>query len=110
VGGMAAIPSRARSTEACLIGRTFSLETFTQAKHSMLAEFQPLTDMRATAEYRRQVAGNLMLRFWREIAQPEQANSLETFDAKPVLWLAQDRESQASLSDQGRTQHTGGGA
>jgi len=32
----------------------------------MAADFQPLTDMRASADYRLQVAQNLLRRFWLE--------------------------------------------
>ncbi len=84
VGGMAATPTRAYKTEAALIGQRFSLETFLRAKESISAEFSPLDDMRASARYRRQVAGHLMLRFWHEIHAPDEPTSLESFDATPV--------------------------
>jgi xanthine dehydrogenase small subunit len=90
VGGMAAIPSRARKTEDSLIGKTFSHETFVKAKESISREFEPLDDMRSSAKYRRQMAGNLLLRFWHEITQPHQINSLESLDAKPIVWMAQE--------------------
>ncbi len=84
VGGMAATPTRAYKTEAALIGREFTLETFQAAKECLSAEFAPIDDMRASALYRRQVAGNLMLRFWHEIQSPDELNSLESFDAAPI--------------------------
>ena len=66
VGGVAAIPSRARKTELALIGQSFSLSTFELAKEVLFDEFMPLSDMRASAAYRRLALSNLMLRFWHE--------------------------------------------
>jgi xanthine dehydrogenase small subunit len=84
VGGMAATPTRAYRTETTLIGRGFTLETFLAAKVSISTEFAPIDDMRASALYRGQVAGNLMLRFWHEIHSPNALNSLESFEATPI--------------------------
>ena len=85
VGGMAAIPTRAYKTEAMLLGKQFSEQTFVAARDSISIEFTPLDDMRATALYRRQVAGNLMLRFWQDLQEPNQINSLESFDVQPIV-------------------------
>lgn len=62
VGGMAAIPARARQTEAVLDASAPSDAVSEAAVASLAAEFSPLTDMRASADYRRQVLGHLMLR------------------------------------------------
>jgi xanthine dehydrogenase small subunit len=40
-----------------------------------MAEFEPLSDMRASAAYRRLVIGNLLLRCWHEL-QDEQPTSV----------------------------------
>ena len=47
------------------------------------SEFQPISDMRASAEYRRVVLGNLMQRFWRE-SQGETAINLEQFTLREL--------------------------
>ncbi|MBX3578811.1 MAG: xanthine dehydrogenase small subunit [Rhizobiaceae bacterium] len=65
-GGMAATPKRALAVEAALVGKVWSEATVEAAIPSFDADFQPLTDMRASAEYRQMVAKNLLRRFWLE--------------------------------------------
>ncbi|MGR9171392.1 xanthine dehydrogenase small subunit [Rhizobium sp. KDH_Rht_773_N] len=65
-GGMAATPKRARSVEAELIGKVWSEATIEAARPAFDADFQPLTDWRATAEYRQLTAKNLLTRFYLE--------------------------------------------
>lgn len=69
-GGMAAVPKRADVTEQALMGQTFSAVTIANAQQAMLNDFQPLSDARASAAYRMQVAQNLLQRFWLETQQP----------------------------------------
>ena len=54
-GGMAGTPKRATKTEAVLIGKTLQ-----EARHIVLDDFEPLSDMRASAEYRSTVANALL--------------------------------------------------
>jgi xanthine dehydrogenase small subunit len=65
-GGMAGIPKRARTVEAELIGKPWNEETIDKARDAFDADFQPLTDWRATAEYRQLTAKNLLKRFYLE--------------------------------------------
>jgi xanthine dehydrogenase small subunit len=65
-GGVAATPVRARKTEAALVGQPWTQATIAQALRVLSDEFTPITDMRATADYRRTVLGNLLQRFWLE--------------------------------------------
>jgi xanthine dehydrogenase small subunit len=65
-GGMAAIVKRAAKAEAALIGQPWSAATVHAAVAQLAVDFKPLTDMRASAAYRREVAGNLLRRFWLE--------------------------------------------
>ncbi len=65
-GGMAATPKRARSVEAELIGKVWSEATIEAARPAFDADFRPLTDWRATAEYRQLTAKNLLTRFYLE--------------------------------------------
>ncbi|MBI3716366.1 MAG: xanthine dehydrogenase small subunit, partial [Betaproteobacteria bacterium] len=67
-GGMAAIPKSAAHTEAALIGKPWSRDSIASAVAQLGEDFQPLADMRASAEYRLRVAGNLLLRFYTEHA------------------------------------------
>ena len=68
-GGMAAIPARARKTEAALCGQPWNLETFHQAKSAMAEDFTPLSDMRASAGYRAQAAGNMLIRYFHDLQE-----------------------------------------
>ena len=65
-GGMAAIPKRAARAEAALKGQPFTAETFEAAAQAVGDDFQPLSDWRATAEYRQHLAANFFRRFWLE--------------------------------------------
>ncbi|MCH8862349.1 MAG: xanthine dehydrogenase small subunit [Proteobacteria bacterium] len=76
-GGMAATPKRASATEAALVGKAWTRETVEQAVESLRKDFTPLDDMRASAQYRMQVAGNLLLKTWLE-SQSDGADGLET--------------------------------
>lgn len=63
-GGMAAVPKRASHTEKLLTGKTWNQQSIDAAKESLKAEFTPLSDWRASAEYRREVSANLLQRFF----------------------------------------------
>ncbi len=65
-GGMAAIPRRADGVEEALTGRAWNAETLRAAMADLDDAFAPLSDMRASAEYRRLVARNLLLKFYLE--------------------------------------------
>lgn len=65
-GGMAAIPQRARACEEALIGKEWREEIVLQASRELTSDFRPISDMRSSADYRQQVAQNLLLRFFRE--------------------------------------------
>ena len=65
-GGVAATPARARATEAALAGQPWNADTAATAAAALGGEFAPISDMRASAGYRRTVLGNLMRRFWLE--------------------------------------------
>ncbi|MBL4836753.1 MAG: xanthine dehydrogenase small subunit [Kordiimonadaceae bacterium] len=65
-GGMAATPKRACHTEAAIVGQTWSETTVQKAMQAMKQDFTPLTDMRASAEYRMLAAQNLLLKFYAE--------------------------------------------
>jgi len=65
-GGMAATPKRARAVEAALIGKPWNSATIEAAIPAFATDYQPLTDMRASAEYRLLAAQNLLRRFFFE--------------------------------------------
>lgn len=78
VGGVAATPVRARQTEASLLGRRWNSELAEQAAQTLGAEFQPISDLRASAKYRKTLLGNLVRRFWLE-SQGASSLNLESF-------------------------------
>lgn len=77
-GGMAATPKRATHVEAALIGEVWNWSTVSAARDAFDADYQPLTDWRASAEYRSLTAKNLLIRFFLETAG--QAQELRRFE------------------------------
>ncbi len=65
-GGMAGIPKRAAAVEAALIGQPWSRATVEAAAAKMPEDFTPMSDLRASADYRLETAANLLLRYWHE--------------------------------------------
>ena len=65
-GGMAATPKRAAAAEAALRGQAWSAAAFEAAAEALTADFTPLTDWRASADYRMQAPQNLLRRFFLE--------------------------------------------
>ena len=80
-GGMAATVKRAAQAEAALVGRPWDEATLEQAIAALAQDFQPLSDMRASAAYRAQVAGNLLRRLWLEtrVADPLPVHALSVW-------------------------------
>ena len=72
LGGMAAIPKRAAQTEQWLRGRNWDEATAREAMDRLSAEFTPLSDMRASADYRSRATVNLLYRFHLE-TRPDKA-------------------------------------
>jgi xanthine dehydrogenase small subunit len=65
-GGMAATPRRALAVEAALAGKAWTRETVDAALQFYEQDFRPLTDMRASADYRMLASKNLLVRFFLE--------------------------------------------
>jgi xanthine dehydrogenase small subunit len=77
-GGVAAVPARARQTEAALTGQPWDEAAVQRAAQALQTEFTPLSDMRASSAYRRTVLARLVQRFWLE-SQGHTDVSLESF-------------------------------
>ncbi|HEU0223478.1 MAG TPA: xanthine dehydrogenase small subunit [Paracoccaceae bacterium] len=69
-GGMAATPKRARAVEAALAGRPWTLPTIEAALPAFAEDFQPISDVRASAAYRLRTAENLLRRYFEEDRRP----------------------------------------
>ena len=68
-GGMAGIPQRARHAEQAIIGQSIKdIATWRAGAEAIERDFQPLSDHRASAEYRMRVARNLVIKALAEIA------------------------------------------
>lgn len=65
-GGMAATPKRAKAVEAALVGKAWTMETIEAAVAAFATDYQPISDMRASKDYRLLVAQNLLKRFFLE--------------------------------------------
>lgn len=68
-GGMAATPKRASNAEAQLKGQSWNAATVDAAIAALELDFEPMTDVRGSAAYRLQVAGNLLRRALLETTQ-----------------------------------------
>ena len=66
-GGMAATPARAPFAEAALTGKPWTEANVRSAMEALDADFAPLSDMRASAAYRRSVARNLIMKLFLEL-------------------------------------------
>ncbi len=80
-GGMAATPKRAFAVEAALLGKPWTEATVEAAMETYAEDYAPLTDMRATAEYRALVARNLLLRFFVETTSGAASAQVQRYEA-----------------------------
>ncbi len=68
-GGMAATPKRAAQVEAALLGQPWTQASITTALPAFADDFAPLSDMRASKEYRLKAAQNMLQRYFLEDTQ-----------------------------------------
>ena len=66
-GGMSEIPKRALKTEKILVNSKFSQEVFNKATKNLEKDYSPIDDMRASKQYRLEIAKNLLLKCFFEI-------------------------------------------
>lgn len=67
-GGMAGIPMRAAKAESALLGHLCTVPTIEAAVQAMAEDFEPLSDMRASASYRMDAAQNLLRRYFTDLS------------------------------------------
>lgn len=77
-GGMAAIPARARHCEQALVGQPLSATTIQAAMKALESDFSPISDFRATKEYRTETAANLLYRMFTELSYAADGKMIET--------------------------------
>lgn len=64
LGGVAATPLRATATEQALIGKPWSIATVKEASAILQSEGTPMSDHRASSEYRSHMLGSALLKFY----------------------------------------------
>lgn len=62
-GGMAAVPKRALAVEKALAGRPWNEDSIEAVRDAWEEDFQPISDMRASAGYRLEAARNMLVRY-----------------------------------------------
>ena len=77
-GGMAATVKRAAQAEAAVVGQAWDAAAVASAQATLATDFAPLTDMRASAAYRLQVAQNLLKRLWLETRVHDPLHAVDT--------------------------------
>jgi xanthine dehydrogenase small subunit len=83
-GGMAATVKRAANAEAAIVGKPWTQASVATARLALAQDFKPLSDMRASADYRLLVAQNLIQRLWLE-TRADDALSLEETSVWSVM-------------------------
>jgi len=78
-GGMAGTPQRASSVEAALVGHPWSEATVKAAMPLFADDYTPMSDMRASADYRMQIAQNMLLRYFADLA----GNPVSVLEVQP---------------------------
>lgn len=64
-------PMRLVQAESALLGQPLTAKTMQAARDALLNEVQPINDIRSTADYRRQVAANLLDEFLLELQRED---------------------------------------
>ena len=68
---MSAHPVRAGHVERALLGATLDEQSISTARRAIRLDFQPISDMRGSAEYRLAVAENLLTKMAFDIVSDE---------------------------------------
>jgi xanthine dehydrogenase small subunit len=68
-GGVGPVVVRLAKTEAFLVNKPISLELFEQAGEIARGEIKPISDVRGSEDYRRTLAGNILIKFWHDLGR-----------------------------------------
>jgi len=82
-GGVSSTACRARRAEHALFAHGWTPRGIDAAIAALAADFQPLSDLRASSEYRLRAAGNLLRRFY--LQNQREHTALRTADALPAV-------------------------
>ena len=75
LGGMAAIPLLATTCQQALVGQSAEVASFEQAAQILSKEVTPMTDVRASREYRSHVVQRLLVKCGKQLVADMQAES-----------------------------------
>ena len=64
---MASIPKRAKFCEKILLNSSITEKTIIEAKEALEKDFKPISDVRASKNYRMKIAKNLLMKCFMEI-------------------------------------------
>ncbi len=78
---MAAVPKRAKNTEASIVGQSLQTLLSPKTADALRNDFEPISDARASSHYRQVVAANLLKRFAHALCTPEQALEIHSVAA-----------------------------
>jgi xanthine dehydrogenase small subunit len=100
LGGVAASPMRAYQTEQSLLGQAWASEggeqTLVRAQTVLTQEFKPISDLRASSAYRRDMLAQLLRRAWLESTAQAQYGSTHDQSSSQGANLANLPEVQGS--------------
>ena len=77
---MAAITKRALVLENTLVNSSFNSETLRRARETVPLDFQPIDDVRASADYRIAVAKGFISRLFLELVRPNDIHRITRFE------------------------------
>jgi xanthine dehydrogenase small subunit len=83
-GGMAAIPKAASALEQALTAAPLDADAFRQAAETLSQDFTPMSDVRASDEYRLLVAKNLVHKCALELLQPDRISRIENIHSSQL--------------------------
>jgi len=69
-------PARLGATESVLLGHSLTSERIQAARKALLQEVKPIDDIRSTANYRAQVAANLLEEFLEQMVVSDSKSPL----------------------------------
>lgn len=76
LGGMAAIPLLVKNSQQALMGQPFTVASFERAAKALPMDVSPLTDVRASREYRLHVVQRLLIKCGKQLLNSSQAQSV----------------------------------
>jgi xanthine dehydrogenase molybdopterin binding subunit/xanthine dehydrogenase small subunit len=82
-GGVAAMPLRALKTEAALVGKIWDEKTIREVTPILQTEFTPISDVRGSAEFRRELIVNLFEKFFSSVG--DEVTSLHIKESQRLL-------------------------